>query len=186
MQPKNLTVGGGYVDTIKRREEIAKMLLESEAPIKGTELAEQFGVSRQIIVQDIALIRANGTNILATPQGYLIPVKAEKKNIRRTIACNHKGYDSLEEELRTIVDLGGKIIDVIVDHPLYGEIKSPINVESRHDLAQFMENIKGTNAEPLSSLTGGLHLHTIEVKNQEMFEIIKKELENKNFLINEN
>lgn len=185
MQPINLTVGGGNMDTIKRREEIIRMLLDSDAPIKGTQLAEHFGVSRQIIVQDIALIRANGTNILATPQGYLIPIKTEKQAIRRTIACNHKGYSSMEEELRTIVDLGGKIIDVIVDHPLYGEIRSPINVESRHDLDQFMENIKGSNAEPLSSLTGGLHLHTIEVKNLEMFEFIKRELKNKEFLINE-
>ena len=68
---------------------------------------------------------------------------------------------------------------------LYGEIKSPINIESRYDLAQFMDNIKETNAEPLSSLTGGLHLHTIEVKDQKTFELIKKELKGKNYLINE-
>src|SRR5690606_26554579 len=147
------------MDTIERREEIIKMLHESDTPITGTDLAEHFGVSRQVIVQDIALIRAKGTKILATPQGYMVPAKIERNRIRRTIVCNHKGYDSMEEELRTIVDLGGKIIDVIVDHPLYGEIKSPINIESRHDLAQFMENIRGTNAEPLSSLTGRSEEH---------------------------
>ena len=179
-------IRGVAMSTSERRDDILILLRKSVIPIKGTELAEQFGVSRQVIVQDIAILRANGTNILATPQGYMLPVREESKALRRTIACNHKGYDSLEEELRIIVDLGGKIIDVIVDHPLYGEIKSPINVESRYDLAQFMENIKGTNAEPLSSLTGGLHLHTIEVKNQEVFELIKRELLNKNYLINEN
>jgi hypothetical protein len=173
------------VDTAKRREEILKLLQNAQKSVKGTELAEQFGVSRQVIVQDIAILRANGINILATPQGYLLPVREESKALRRTIVCNHKGYDSMEEELRIIVDLGGKIIDVIVDHPLYGEIKSPINIESRYDLAQFMDNIKETNAEPLSSLTGGLHLHTIEVKDQKTFELIKKELKGKNYLINE-
>ena len=177
-------VEGDNLDTINRREEILRKLTNNESPIKGTDLAELYSVSRQVIVQDIAILRAKGTNILATPQGYIIPQRAQKTNIRKTIVCNHKGYDQLENELRIIVDLGGKIIDVIVDHPLYGEIKSPINIESRHELAQFMKNIKDSNAEPLSSLTAGLHLHTIEVKDEDVFDRIRKALEDKKYLIN--
>lgn len=173
------------MDTKNRREEILKKLANNESPIKGTDLAELYSVSRQVIVQDIAILRAKGINILATPQGYIIPGNTQKTSIRKTIVCNHKGYDELENELMIIVDLGGKIIDVIVDHPLYGEIKSPINIESRHELSQFMKHIKLTNAEPLSSLTAGLHLHTIEVKDEEAFDRIRKALEDKKYLINE-
>jgi len=174
------------MDTLNRREEILKILNSNEIAITGTELAEKFGVSRQVIVQDIAILRAKGINILATSQGYLIPVKESSISIRKTIVCKHNGYDELEDELRIIVDLGGKIIDVIVDHPLYGELKSPINIESRHELSQFMNNIKKTNAEPLSSLTSGLHLHTIEVKDESVFKRIEKALKERKYLINEN
>lgn len=179
------TVGGYNLDTINRREEILKKLANNESQIKGTDLAELYSVSRQVIVQDIAILRAKGANILATPQGYIIPRNIENTKIKKTIVCTHKGYDELENELMIIVDLGGKIIDVIVDHPLYGELKSPINIESRHELSQFMKNIKDTNAEPLSSLTAGLHLHTIEVKNEDVFNRIRKALEDKKYLINE-
>lgn len=173
------------MDTINRRDEILKLLNNTDIAIKGTDLADRFGVSRQVIVQDIAILRAKGENILATAQGYIIPTMDYGKKIKKTIVCNHQGYEELEEELRLIIDLGGKVLDVIVDHPLYGEIKSPINIETRYELDQFMQNIKSSNAEPLSRLTGGLHLHTIEVKDEDVFEMIVKALDNKKYLINE-
>lgn len=171
------------METKNRREEILNILNKTESAIKGTDLAQMFEVSRQVVVQDIAILRAQGTDIMATAQGYIIPKATQKQNIRKTIASNHKGYDEMEDELRLIIDLGGKIIDVIVDHPLYGEIRSPIDIGSRHELAQFMKNIKDTQAEPLSSLTGGLHLHTIEVKDEGVFELIKEALSKKKYLI---
>jgi transcriptional regulator of NAD metabolism len=173
------------LDTIKRREAILEILRDIDLPVKGTELAEKFGVTRQVIVQDIAILRARGINILATAQGYIIPKNIDQKNFKKKIVCNHIGISQMEEELNTIVDLGGKILDVIVDHPLYGEIKSPLNIESRHEVSEFIKSINLTNAEPLSSLTQGLHLHTIEVKDEETYERIKKALENKNYLVTE-
>lgn len=170
------------MEAIERREELLKILEGSSKSIKGTYLAEKFGVTRQVIVQDIAILRARGITILATPQGYLMPPKAENTMLRKTIVSSHKGYDHMEEELKTIVDLGGRIIDVIVDHPLYGEIKSPINVGSRYELSEFMTDIRKSNAEPLSSLTDGLHLHTIEVKDEKTFNMIIKALEEKKYL----
>lgn len=173
------------MEAIERREELLKILEGSSKTIKGTYLAEKFGVTRQVIVQDIAILRARGITIIATPQGYLMPAKAENTMLRKTIVSNHKGYEHMEDELQTIVDLGGKIIDVIVDHPLYGEIKSPINVGSRYELSEFMANIRESKAEPLSSLTDGLHLHTIEIKDENTFKMIKKALEDKKYLLEE-
>ncbi|HEY8363291.1 MAG TPA: transcription repressor NadR [Tissierellaceae bacterium] len=173
------------MDGNDRRIEILKILERAQEPIKGTDLAERFNVSRQVIVQDIALLRAEGNNILATPRGYVLPRSYEEKKIKKTIVCRHQGYDELEEELRIIVDLGGKIIDVIVEHPLYGEIKGSLEIASRYDLKLFMDELRKTKAEPLASLTGGIHLHTIEVPDEETFERIKRELSKKKLLIQE-
>ena len=168
-----------------RREIILDLLNKTINPIKGTELSEKLKVSRQIIVQDIALLRAKGENIIATPQGYMLPKRQQQTSILKTIACNHRGNDAMEDELLTIVDLGGKIIDVIVEHPIYGEIKSQLQIGSRYDLKLFIDNLKTTKAEPLSSLTGGVHLHTIEVENEKMYEMIIQKLLEKNHLIKE-
>src|SRR5690554_5124116 len=147
----------------ERRGKILETLNKNMKPVKGTELSKKFNVSRQIIVQDIALLRARGEDILATPQGYIIPKVYKENKLIRKIVCKHEGYDEIEDELKTIVDLGGKIVDVIVEHPLYGEIKSPLEISSRLDLQEFMDNLRETKAEPLSSLTEGIHIHTIEV-----------------------
>lgn len=170
------------MEATNRRDELLRILKSSNLAIRGSDLADRFQVTRQVIVQDIAILRASGLTILATPQGYMIPPKAETALLRKTIVSSHKGYDHMEDELRIIVDLGGRIIDVIVDHPLYGEIKSPINVGSRYELDEFMKNIRESKAEPLSSLTDGLHLHTLEVKDENIFNMIKKALKEKNYL----
>ena len=176
--------GGLKMESTERRSEILNSLKQLEKPIKGTELAEKFGVSRQVIVQDIALLRAKGEDILATPQGYIVLKKEKAANIVRTIACKHTGYKEIEDELTTVVDMGGKVLDVIVEHPLYGEIKSPLMISSRLDVEEFMKNLKATNAEPLSSLTGGVHIHSIEAKDEETLEKIKAGLGKKGYLIN--
>lgn len=173
------------MDANERREEILIILSKSQDPVKGTELSEKLEVSRQVIVQDIAILRARGENILATPQGYLIPKAYDKGRLIKTIACTHQSNDELEDELKTIVDLGGKVLDVIVEHPLYGEIKSQLQIGSRHDLKQFMDNLTETKAEPLSSLTGGVHIHTIEVDNEQTLKRIKDSLLRKRYLIKE-
>lgn len=173
------------MDANERREKILSILKNSEGPIKGTDLSEQLEVSRQVIVQDVAILRARGESILATPQGYLIPQIYGKKKLVKTIVCTHKNNEEIEEELRIIVDLGGKILDVIVEHPLYGEIKSQLQISSRHDLRQFIDNLNETKAEPLSSLTDGIHIHTIEVDDERTLKRIKEGLLEKKYLIKE-
>lgn len=168
----------------ERRKKILDKLNKSVKPVKGTELSKEFDVSRQVIVQDIALLRAKGEDILATPQGYIIPKAYKENKLTKKIVCKHEGYDEIEDELKTIIDLGGKVVDVIVEHPLYGEIKSPLEISSKLDLQEFMDNIIKTKAEPLSSLTEGIHIHTIEVGDEKNFKRIEKVLAEKKYLIN--
>lgn len=173
------------MDTKERRKEILEILNSLEKPVKGTEIAEKFGVSRQVIVQDVAVLRAKGADILATPRGYLIPKAYESNKIIRMIACKHENDKEIEEELDIILSYGGKIIDVSVEHPLYGEIKSQLQISSRYDLNEFIVNLKKYKAEPLSSLTDGIHIHKIEVDNEEMLIKIKQRLLKKKYLIKE-
>lgn len=168
--------------SVKRREAILAKLLESKGPIIGAELAENFNVSRQIIVQDIALLRAQGENIIATPQGYLMPVQRDNR-IRKRIVCKHEGYQAMEEELQIMVNYGATIVDVIVEHPLYGEITSMLNIGHKKDLDDFINKITRKKAEPLSKLTDGIHIHTIEIDSEEIFMEMKEELESKGYLI---
>lgn len=173
------------MDTKERRNQILNILNKLHKPVKGMDIAEKFGVSRQVIVQDVAVLRAKGEKILATPQGYIIPKAYDSNKLIRTIACKHNSNEEIEEELDIILSYGGKILDVLVEHPLYGEIKSQLQIGSRYDLKEFMTNIEKHKAEPLASLTDGIHIHTIEVENEEMFNKIIEKLLEKNYLINE-
>lgn len=170
--------------SIERRENILNQLIGSKEPIKGTELANQFNVTRQVIVQDIALLRAQGANIVSTPQGYMVPFKKDNK-ITKRIVCKHDGYNAIKDELQIMLDHGASIIDVIVEHPLYGEITSHLNITNKIDLDDFISKIVMKKAEPLASLTDGVHIHTIEIDNEEIFTKLKKALNEKGYLINE-
>lgn len=162
-----------------RREKIIETIQKSEKPISASTLAKHFGVSRQIIVGDVALIRASGTDIIATPRGYVL--EDRKQNHLYTIAVNHEKKD-LADELYTIVDLGGYVVDVIVEHPIYGQLSGNLHLSSRYDVDQFIKNVNANDAKPLSQLTNGLHLHTIKCQDQETFERIKKSLNEKGYL----
>ncbi|MDD2482021.1 MAG: transcription repressor NadR [Lutispora sp.] len=165
-----------------RRDKIFNILRESSEPITGTELSKKTGVSRQIIVQDVALMRAKGLNIFATPQGYLLPGDDANKTTK-VIATNHD-RNGMRKELEIIVDNGGKVIDVIVEHSLYGEIKAMLMLASRLDIENFMQHYENSDTKPLSALTGGVHLHTIEVADEISYEHIIKQLDIFGYLIN--
>lgn len=165
----------------ERRSYIEKVLIENEQPQKGHILAERLGVTRQIIVKDIAILRAEGKKIIATPEGYLIP-REEKDIVKQVIAVSHE-TDEIEEELKIIVKFGGIIEDVIVEHPVYGEIKSMLMIKTLYDVENFISKINEVKAEPLLILTGGIHLHTIIAENDSILENIKKELKDKNYIV---
>jgi len=172
----------GFMDNTERRKIILDKLMRSKEPIRGIDLARVFDISRQVIVQDIALLRAQGEDIIATPQGYMIPFKKDDK-IKKRIACKHKGYNAMEEELQIMVDHGATIIDVIVEHPLYGEITGMLNIGHKKDLDDFMNKITGKKAEPLSTLTEGIHIHTVEIENEKNFKEMERALNEKGYLI---
>jgi transcriptional regulator of NAD metabolism len=137
-------------------------------------------VSRQIIVSDIAILRAAGHDVYATPQGYVMPVK--QQGITATLACKHS-REELADELNIIVDNGGKVLDVVVEHPLYGEIKANLMLASRREVDEFMARLNDSGAEPLSIVTGGVHLHTIEISDPKALERMKSELKRRGLLI---
>lgn len=168
------------MSSIKRREEIIKMLIESNKAIKGTELASLFGVTRQIIVKDIAILRAEGNTIIATPDGYIYNKNTNK--VKSIIAVNHNKNEVIDE-LKIVVKYGGIIEDVIIEHPLYGEIRGNLMIKNLNDLNKFEIEFENKSIKPLSDLTDGIHLHTIVAEDEENIELIKRELREKGLLL---
>lgn len=162
-----------------RKEKIIEEIKKSDKPVSASTLAKKLGVSRQIIVGDVALIRASGTNIIATPRGYILDSK--QQNQTYTIAVNHS-QEQMADELYTIVDLGGCAIDVIVDHPVYGQLTGKLHLSSRYDVDQFIKKVNNNQAKPLSQLTDGLHLHTIQCPNEDTYQRIVSALDKKGYL----
>lgn len=162
-----------------RKQRIIEEIQKSQKPISASTLAKKLGVSRQIIVGDVALLRASGTHIIATPRGYIL----DNQNHAQThiIAVQHSQKE-LADELYTIVDLGGSILDVIVEHPIYGQLCGKLHISSRYDVDQFIEHIHHEHAKPLSQLTDGLHLHTIQCQNQDVYQRIVHALKEKGYL----
>lgn len=167
--------------SIDRRREIKKLLLNSKEPVTGQELAGIYEVTRQVIVRDIAIMRAEGLDIISTPKGYMV-IKDDKKNLRTVIAVNHSRED-MEEELKIIVKYGAIVEDVIVEHPLYGEMRGMLMLKSMFDVENFYNRFKDYSVEPLSALTNGVHLHTIICESKAMINSITKELSEKGFLV---
>ncbi len=153
----------------ERREIIAQTLTADQA-ISATTLAGKFSVSRQIIVGDIALLRAAGMDIVATPRGYKL---GESSGLLRTVAAIHTP-EQTEEELLTMVDNGCTVIDVVVEHPLYGQMSGQLSLASRYDVAQYIQKAKGT--APLSALTGGVHLHHLRCPDEAAYERVCADL----------
>lgn len=168
------------MNSSERREDILKKLLESNRPLKGNILANNYNVTRQIIVKDIAILRAKGKNIIATPEGYIIS-KCDDR-IKKIIAVTHND-DRMIEELNIIVKYGGIVEDVIVEHPLYGEIKGMLMIKNLNDLENFKEKYENNEAKLLSLLTNGVHIHTISTDTQVNMDLILSELKEKKFII---
>ena len=138
-------------------ERILALLEEAEEPITGSTLSSLFGVTRQVIVGDVAVLRAQGAGIIATPQGYLLPKAAARGAHRSRVAVRHGAENAeLARELNLIVDLGGTVVDVSVEHPLYGELTANLQLSSRQDVQRFIEKMQELQGEPLLVLTGGL------------------------------
>ena len=167
-----------------RREKIMEILKSEDKAVKGSILSDKFDVSRQVIVQDIALLRAEGFEVLATSKGYVIP-KFDKRKILKTVVTRHFSVDEVKEELMIMIDNGATIIDVVVNHPLYGDMRGVLDLNYKGEVDKFLEEVKEGRVEFLSSLTDGIHIHTIEVPNEESFLKIKDQLRTCGYLVEE-
>ncbi|MBQ6400989.1 MAG: transcription repressor NadR [Firmicutes bacterium] len=159
----------------QRQQDILNTLKQTDRPISASALAGRFDVSRQIIVSDVALLRAAGEEIVATSRGYLPGGQTAAFPWTGTLVCRHSA-DQLKDELYAIVDLGGTVIDVSIDHPIYGELSGRLDLSSRFDVDEFLSRVSQEGALPISSLTSGLHLHRIGCKDRDVFERIRARL----------
>lgn len=166
-----------------RRTKIIEILQSREEAVSGAELAKMLNVSRQVIVQDIALLRAVNRNIISTTKGYVLYVQ-EVQKVNRCFLVKHSD-DEIEDELCTIVDNGGKVMDVIVMHDIYGEISTGLILKNRQEVYDFVEKLKSHQTIPLKGLTGGVHLHTVEADSEAVLDSIEKKLREKKYLIEE-
>lgn len=167
------------MNTETRRNAILKKIMESETAISASYLASIFHVSRQIIVGDVSILRAKHHPIIATSRGYIYEKQNDK--MQYIIACLHNEKET-EDELNSIVDNGGIVENVIISHPIYGELSGSLHIKSRYDVKQFLHKCESEKAKNLSLLSNGIHLHTIRVNTKQEYEHIVDELNKKGYL----
>ena len=164
----------------ERREQLLQLLSESSETLSGTLLSQKLKVSRQVIVQDIALLRAVNKNILSTAKGYLL-YHPEPKRATRCFPVCHNTLQ-IEDELCSIVDHGGTVLDVIVAHPIYGTISADLIVRNRRDVYDFVRKVKEKQTVPLKELTNDYHFHTVEAASEKILDEIEAALKEKGYL----
>ena len=164
-----------------RRNAIMEVLKAEEKPVSASTLAKQFNVSRQIIVGDIALLRAGGADISATPKGYVLA--REREGLVRSIVCKHSGMEEMAQELNICVDHGCYVLDVIVEHPVYGQLAGQLQLSTLYDVSQFLESVAQDKAHVLSELTDGIHLHTLRCPDEAAFQRVQEELDREGLLV---
>ncbi|MDQ0189171.1 transcription repressor NadR [Alicyclobacillus cycloheptanicus] len=153
------------VDLSPRQQQLLNLLQSQREALTGTDLASICKVTRQVVVHDIAILRAAGHNILSTPRGYVMASDAAAHRPTRILAVCHPP-ELTEAELTTLVDYGIAVRDVIIEHPLYGELHGNLHLASRKDVECFIQQVQASSAGLLSSLTDGHHLHTIEYTSE--------------------
>lgn len=158
---KHINISSG-----ERRKIISQIIRTSEGPITGGELANHMKVTRQVVVQDIALLRESGMPIVATPSGYIWLEKVSPSLPMRVFTCQHTTLSETREELTSIVNGGGTVRDITVDHPVYGEITALLLLRTLEDVETLMERLSRPGVQMLSSMTCGLHMHTVEAPNE--------------------
>ena len=168
-----------------RREKILELLSSSRLPVSGTELARLFGVSRQVIVQDIALLRASSREILSTNKGYLLFRSVAEESAACMVVMVKHTSDQVFDEFAAIVELGGRVLDVSVDHDYYGQIQIDLLIQDLNDAKEFVQKMKNSSSQPLKCLTGDVHYHTIAAPSEKVLNIIRRELREKGFLVEE-
>ncbi|MGN5883978.1 MULTISPECIES: transcription repressor NadR [Staphylococcus] len=165
----------------QRRTEIVELLQDAQRPVKGSELSERFGVSRQIIVKDISHLKTREYAINSTSKGYFMDIPPQGKPCKRVVMCQH-GVEEMEAELTLIVENGAMIDDVSVEHPVYGSIRAELMIETLDDVETFIEEMTRYQGTMLAKLTDGIHLHTLSADTEKILDNAIEDLDKKGFL----
>ena len=166
----------------ERRLGILNKLQETDTPLSGTALAKAFHVSRQIIVQDIALMRAENRSIVSTNKGYLLRTQKDANTQPKRVFFVKHHNDQVFDEFKTILELGGKVLDVAVEHELYGQIRVELLIETKADAADFHERLLACRDNPLKVLTDDCHYHTVAAPSERLLDYIEEDLRRKGYL----
>lgn len=161
-----------------RRKAIVNLLMSSTEAVSGGSLSKEFGVSRQIIVQDISVLKGSGYEIISTHNGYII----QKSPLKERVFKVYHTTEQTEEELKTIVDLGGTVVDVFVWHKVYGKMSAQLNIFSALHIKQFIEGVRIGKSSELMNITGGYHYHTVRADSEDILNKIEDALKHKNFI----
>ena len=168
------------MNTEQRRQKILQLLQQADTPLSGSALAKILGVSRQIVVQDMAMLRLQTEEeIVSTYQGYVLMKK--HPICTRVFKVRHSA-DRTEEELQLIVDLSGKVEDVFVYHRVYGVVKGQLNIASRRDVQAFMQRLADSSSAPLMQITDDFHYHTVTAADEETLDLVEAKLKERGFL----
>lgn len=163
----------------ERRTEIMNILRQSTVPLSGTALGKQLGVSRQVVVQDIALLRQSGAAIFATNRGYVI----ESVNMRpKRLFKVHHTIEQTGDELNLMVDHGVVVENVIVNHRTYGRLSADLGFRNRRDVARFLNELASGASTPLMSITSGYHFHEVSADSEEVLDELEAALAQAGFL----
>lgn len=162
----------------ERRYKILSRLKGATAQVSASALAKEFGVSRQIIVGDIALLRAQGNDIVALARGYMLQGGARAERVFKV----HHSDEDTEKELNLVVDAGGCVVDVFIYHRTYGEVHASMNIRSRVDVQAFLNDIASGKSSLLKNVTSGYHYHTISAESEELLDLIEERLKENGFL----
>lgn len=164
----------------ERRKLLLSLMQQSQSPISGSELGKRTGVSRQVVVQDMALLRTEGYPILSTTKGYCLERADQGQSVRIFKVCHTD--DQVEDELESIVDLGGTVLDVMVNHRVYGKMTAALNIRSRRDVRVFADNMRSGKSVPLLNVTAGYHFHTVAADSEVILDEIEDMLCRKGYL----
>ena len=167
----------------QRRAQLLQMLKTQNVPLTGVALAKKFNVSRQVIVQDIALMRAENHSILSTNKGYIYRAEDYNDNQPKRVFFVKHLTEQVIDEFMTVIELGGKILDVAVEHELYGQIRVDLLIETVQDAKDFSEKLSKCKDNPLKVLTDDCHYHTVAAPSEKLLDLIEQELKDKGYLI---
>ena len=166
-----------------RRMKLLQLLKDNDQPMSGTALAKAFQVSRQVIVQDIALMRAENHNILSTNKGYLFRPEESRDSLPKRVFYVKHTTSQVEEEFLLVIELGGKILDVAVEHEIYGQIRVDLLIETDQDARDFSQKLLSCRDNPLKVLTDDCHYHTVAAPSEKLLDLIEQELRDKGYLL---